>query len=298
MLKAIVTTTINPPTEALRRFREMDGWDLIVVGDRKTPHEAYAGWNYLSPEVQHSRYPRLSTLIGWNCIQRRNIGIVEAYRDGAEIIALVDDDNIPYAHWGQGLLVGRQIEALRYSTEADVFDPLQATRYKHLWHRGYPIPMLPDRAVSDPIHDTIIPDVQADLWDGDPDIDAIARIAFHPEVKLRYLRPFFSGKISPFNSQNTFLGRRIIPDYFLYPGIGRFDDIWAAYHVQRVAGAKVIYAAASVYQQRNPHDLTVDLANELYGYQHTTAFLRGDQVLPEPSLAAFREYRRALGVVR
>ena len=38
--------------------------------------------------------PKLSKLIGWNCIQRRNFAILEAYERGAEIIALIDDDNI------------------------------------------------------------------------------------------------------------------------------------------------------------------------------------------------------------
>ena len=40
--KFIVTTTINHPTEATKKFCEMEGWQLIVVGDTKnytTPKE-------------------------------------------------------------------------------------------------------------------------------------------------------------------------------------------------------------------------------------------------------------------
>ena len=43
MNRAIVTTTINPPTPALKKFAEIavkDGWRLIIVGDKKTNHEA------------------------------------------------------------------------------------------------------------------------------------------------------------------------------------------------------------------------------------------------------------------
>jgi hypothetical protein len=37
---------------------------------------------------------------------------------------------------------------------------------------------------------------------------------------------------SPFDSQNTFFTGAMIKDYFLYPHVGRMDDIWASYYVQ------------------------------------------------------------------
>ena len=76
MKKAIVTTTINRPTEA-RAFAAMRGWDFIVVGDTKTPHseyEALDGCIYLSPEKQESIDKPLSDMLGWKTIQRRNMG--------------------------------------------------------------------------------------------------------------------------------------------------------------------------------------------------------------------------------
>ena len=39
MTKVIVTTTINPPTEALRKFGAMPDWELVVIGDKKTPSD-------------------------------------------------------------------------------------------------------------------------------------------------------------------------------------------------------------------------------------------------------------------
>lgn len=33
----IVATSINPPTNAIRKFDAMPDWKLIVVGDLKTP---------------------------------------------------------------------------------------------------------------------------------------------------------------------------------------------------------------------------------------------------------------------
>ena len=44
MKKFIVTTTINQPTLATRRFCKIakeKGWTFVIVGDTKTPHEMY-----------------------------------------------------------------------------------------------------------------------------------------------------------------------------------------------------------------------------------------------------------------
>ena len=121
-VNTIVTTTINPPTEATKKFSEMPGWNLIVVGDLKTPHDEYKKLNcvYLDPETQENKYPVLSQLIGWNSIQRRNLGFIEAFNRGAEIIASVDDDNIPLANWGKNVFVGRTVECDLYSCDNGV----------------------------------------------------------------------------------------------------------------------------------------------------------------------------------
>ncbi len=297
MKKAIVCTTINPPTEALEKFRAMKDWSLIVVGDRKTPYGAYDGWDYLSPADQHSRFPVLSNLIGWDCIQRRNFGFIEAYRRGADIIATVDDDNIPFDNWGLNLIgigrTGESREATMWETKQSVFDPLSVTNQSHLWHRGFPIPLLAERGAQRVAVGLITPDIQADLWNGAPDIDAIARVFYPDDVTFDTTEFFFSTTISPFNSQNTFVSRRVLPDYFMYPYIGRFDDIWASYHAQK-RGARVVYGPPSVFQKRNPHDPIVDMKAEMFGYEHTMRFLDGGDVLPERSKAAFREYQRLM----
>ena len=95
--KYIVTTTINKPTEAIHKFDNMPDWKLIVVGDKKTPSN-YNLTNgiYISPEDQENHDKDLSDAIGWNCIQRRNFGLLKAHQLDAEIIATIDDDNIPY----------------------------------------------------------------------------------------------------------------------------------------------------------------------------------------------------------
>ena len=76
----------------------------------------------------------------------------------------------------------------------------------------------------------------------DPDIDAVCRMIFKPECNFnKKVFPFFSKKISPFNSQNTLVSRKVIKDYFLFPHIGRMDDIWASFYVTSKKYQVLIY---------------------------------------------------------
>ena len=273
MKKTIVTTTINPPTEALIAFSEMSEWDLIVVGDKKTPDELYdhIRCEYYSSADQEKQYPQLSELIGWNSIQRRNLGFLKALEHGAEIIATVDDDNIPLSNWGKDLIVGKEIEVDSFRV-AQVFDPISVTNYSHLWHRGFPIQEL-SRRNSVKSREVITVDVQAAFWNGDPDIDAICRMEHAPNCEFDGKAfPFTSQQFSPFNSQNTFLTRKALKSYFMFPGVGRMDDIWASYYLESL-GYRVAYTEASVRQDRNVHDLTIDFNGEIIGYQNTNKLL-------------------------
>ena len=121
----------------------MDGWNLIVAGDLKTPKN-YKIKNglYLSPKDQVKINNKLSNLIGWNCIQRRNFAMIMAYKEGADIIATIDDDNIPYKNWGKNILLKKKISVRKFLTNEIAFDPLSVTNYKHLWHRGFPLQIL------------------------------------------------------------------------------------------------------------------------------------------------------------
>jgi hypothetical protein len=273
MSNAIVTTTINPPKEALERFAQK-GWHMIVIGDQKTPHGTYKEFctkyphvEYLSPEKQDKLYHKLSDNIGWNCIQRRAIGIAHAYVKKFDVVALVDDDNIPMDNWGEEILVGKKVTVTSYQTNEKVFDPLLASGHPELWHRGFPIQLLGKREYSVELK-TITVQVQADLWNGDPDIDAICRVS-HPEPVEFYHKKFTSNALCPFNSQNTFLSHEALKYYYLLPHIGRMDDIWGSYILQEYMPNSVLYAPPSVVQKRNKHSIVQDLKDEMFGYEHT-----------------------------
>lgn len=300
MEKYIVCTTINQPTPAIEKYDGLVGWKLIVVGDQKTP-EPYKLKNgiYLSPRDQEKISQPLSDLIGWNCIQRRNLGMLFAFNSGADLVATVDDDNIPLENWGTEILIDKPITLKEYHVNECVFDPIGATSYTHLWHRGFPLELISDRSYEKHKESIIVPKIQADFWNGDPDIDAFCRLEHKPVCKFKDSDfPFTSNKLSPFNSQNTFLSRDIASDYFLFPHVGRMDDIWASYYVQSL-GNRVIYNRASVFQDRNEHNLIEDLRREYLGYENNLALVKDlisnpesiRNYLPKRSIDAWTTYR-------
>ena len=301
MKKFIVTTTINSPTIATRKFCEFKDWTLVVVGDTKTPHQEYEDLDcvYLSPNIQETLNKELSDIIGWKSIQRRNLGFLFAYQQGADVVATVDDDNIPYDDWGTDLHVGKEIECDLYESELGVFDPLSVTSSNDVWHRGYPIEYVPTRHRVEYKGKTkrkVL--VQADLWDGDPDIDAMARLSIKPIVKYSDVtKPYCSNQISPFNSQNTFLAREVIPFYAVLPHIGRMDDIWGAYILQHYFPKSVVYNRASVYQDRNVQDLVTNLENEIIGYRNTLKLIKDlenyENYLPDKAKQFFEIYKKS-----
>ena len=149
MKKYIITTTINNPTEAIHKFDEMHDWKLIVIGDKKTPvNYKLKNGIYLTPEDQENYDKDLSDAIGWNCIQRRNFGLIKAYELGADIVATIDDDNIPLDNWGNNLMISKEINLDYYLTDEIAFDPLSVTNHKNLWHRGFPLQLLSKRKYS------------------------------------------------------------------------------------------------------------------------------------------------------
>lgn len=321
MNKFIVTTTIHAPTEAILKFNKISkiyDWQLIIVADKKTPYHLYEDLRledhiiYLDCDYQQENYKDLSDLIGWNCIQRRNIGFIEAYKRNADILASVDDDNIPKDNWGKNLLLECYVPVnLMTTNTGNCDDPIfivskQEREYDKncLWHRGFPIQRIKGRNKTFINQIEVKADIQADFWNGDPDIDAIGRLidgnhkyySNFPEISNF---PFTCKHFSPFNSQNTFIARRAIKEYFMFPSIGRMDDIWASYYIQS-KGYKVIYNKPTVYQERNNHNIIEDMENEIIGYKNTEKLLDSliihgpDSIknfIPERSWEAFQCYQ-------
>ena len=117
-----------------------------------------------------------------------------------------------------------------------------------------------------------------------------------PCVKFDVQKPYGSYGISPFNSQNTFLAREVIPYYAVLPHVGRMDDIWGGYIAQMKFPQSLVYNKASVYQDRNVQDLVTNLEKEIIGYRYTQTLVANLNVwqayVPEETQEFYKAYRR------
>ena len=71
------------------------------------------------------------------------------------------------------------------------------------------------------------------------------------------------------------------------------DDIWASYIVQEQFPNSVIYNTASVYQERNEHDVVLDLEKEIIGYRNTLNFIQKKYELEDNVKKSFEIYQNA-----
>ena len=311
MKVTIVTTTINIPRLLLQyaenaRYYGHKDVDFVVIGDRKSPAGTaefcetvaqYYPCSYLDIPAQQKylvRFPELWTHLRFDSIQRRNVGMLLAYENSADVVVTIDDDNFVLSQdfFGLHSVVGTVRELPTYGSTSGFFDVcsfLEAEDGVRFYHRGYPQKQRWKESgfLSTYRHRRRVA-VNAGFWLDNPDIDALTRMERQPVV--RGYKANWPGNIalhpgtwSPFNSQNTALMRELLPAYFLSPYIGRYDDIWASYIIARIAqhmGDVISFGDPLIRQERNPHDLWNDLDVERNGMILTDDFCEALRAVP------------------
>jgi len=301
---AFVTTTIHVPTffdsyaEDAKRYKHTPVF--IVIGDKKTPNEtavycadlaARTGFRveYFSIERQEDylkKFPALRDHLPYNSVERRNVGIVYAYELGCETIIAIDDDNLRKSDdflGGHDLAQARECDIVSSSTGwINVCKLIEEKHGRTFHHRGFPLEMRYEDEVWTLEKRSIRPVVNAGLWLGDPDIDALTRLHHHtkPIEAISHARERNIAAAhdtwTPFNSQNTAVRHDAIPAYFLSPTAQRFSDIWGAYCLKHIAdhlGDHVAFGMPLVTQERNPHNSWRDFDNERYGLALNVRFV-------------------------
>jgi hypothetical protein len=286
---ALCTTTIRHP-HLLRLLRAYDpNVGMFIAGDMKTPDltdfSDLLGPNtfYLSAKKQKGLGYHCSEPLGWNCIQRRNIAVLEAAKWGADAFVLWDDDNAPLNasyFYDFFFRLGEVFNGLKI-VHTDCFSPwVNPSRFliPPTVHRGIPYDGEANYRISFVLNAKI--GVVAGMCLGDTDVGAVTRMVERPKIHQvsKILESGFvvdPSACTVWNSQNTAVIRNLLPAMFLMPGIQRYDDIFASIVCQRVMRANNYYAYFGrpyVYQERNEHDLMVDLKNELFGMENATRF--------------------------
>ena len=306
----LVVTTIYEPAwlpgylDNVRQHGHEQELRLTIIVDRKTPASVAAaaqtaraqGFDVWCPTLdeQEAYLQRLGApadWVPWNTDNRRNVGFLAAVESGADVLISIDDDNycLPQGDFvGMHHVVGRRLSELpdhewaggnawynicgKLDTSAPMTIHARGFPYEARRRQGAALGPVPASAKSRRVA------INAGLWTGDPDVDALTRLTLKPLVTAAR-----SGNVilapetwSPINTQNTALiGEAISAYYYVRMGyavqglrIDRFGDILSGYFVQACAkhlGDAVRLGDPVAEHRRSSHNLFKDLYFELAG---------------------------------
>ncbi|HEY0042285.1 MAG TPA: hypothetical protein VGB71_16550, partial [Flavisolibacter sp.] len=191
---SIVITSIFPPTEAVHAFAQMDDYDLVVAGDKKTP----ADWqcdsvSYLSIEKQESIGKHLNAVLPYNHYCRKMMGYLHAIASGAEFIVDTDDDNIPKDDWA---FPGFEGKFQTIPGDKGFVNIYQLYTDAPIWPRGLPLNLISKK--FDLETGMTEQHMKVGMWQGladeDPDVDAIYRLTSDTPVYFKRREPVVLGK--------------------------------------------------------------------------------------------------------
>ncbi len=292
----VVVTSISSPNTALRMFAEGSserGFGFIVVGDNKSPPSfELPGCDYYSMARQRETGFRLAELCPANHYVRKNLGYLLAIQQGASTIRDTDDDNLPRAEFWT---TNDRIQSVPASAGQGWVNVYAWFSDAPIWPRGLPLDSIRDTpaAFESLPNQRVDCPIQQGLADENPDVDAIYRLVHPLPQSFRSDRraALSEGSWCPFNSQNTTWYPDAYPLLYLPATCTfRMTDIWRSFVAQRIAwanGWSMLFHEATVWQERNAHDLMADFADEVPGYLNNRAICRELEGL---SLPAGTEY--------
>ncbi len=298
---SLVLTTINDPVVLehyhanFSKYGHLDEVRVFLIPDKKTAAGAFTrcrdlagrGLDLVCPgfgeqEEFLARVGFPPHLVPYNSDNRRNIGFLMALEDGCGFVISVDDDNYPRE--GEDFFAGHATvmegprEAEVVNTESGWFNIcglLELDRPGEAYPRGFPY--FARHAAAEVRRERSLADVHinAGLWLGEPDVDAISWLAAPARAISMKGSPVVLGNRawSPVNTQNTSLKRECLAAYYYlkmgYPlggmPIDRYGDIFSGYFAQACArhlGGAVRAGTPLADHIRNSHDYMKDASNE------------------------------------
>lgn len=270
--KCVIITTINATTETIRKHISNPEYDVIIVGDKKTP-DCYKNEDciYLDIEAQDKFFPKLSKLIPYNHYGRKNLGYLFAIKRGYEIIYETDDDNIPFDNFDNVLKMDNTVKTIQENNSVWINIFKYFTNNNWIWPRGYPLSLIKKHPIPNYTFENSKKDVSIinGLVENDPDVDALFRLICSHKVSWeKNKKIIISNKnLCVFNTQNTFWIDSTIFIGLLIPCsvTFRYCDILKgiiANMLLKVNNKNMAYTSPNVIQLRNEHDLMSDFKSE------------------------------------
>lgn len=270
MKKYIIITSIFPPTTAVKEFAKFSDWQVIVVGDTKTPKN----WQserviYLSPDKQMSLGYSMLKELPWKTYARKMIGYAYAIQHGAEVIADTDDDNIPYENWGKDIVFDGEYNTINTNNFFNIYSLFTTS---HIWPRGFPLNKILAKDKVEFLQKKKKVGVWQNLADEDPDVDAIYRLTNNTPIFFDKHEKIVLEKntLCPYNSQNTLFRKEVFKLLYLPAFVSfRYTDILRGLVAQPILWNEdysLGFGEATVIQKRNPHDYLKDFESEIPCY--------------------------------
>ena len=274
-MKYIIITSINPITEAVKKFAEINGWHVLIIGDNKSIR--YNGSNLTFLDLNDQKNLNLSSFntTPINHYSRKNLGYLYAIKNNADLIYDTDDDTFPYENWtANDFICQNNIKSL------DFINPFEFFTKEKCWPRGTPLSQI-NKANNYSINQQ---DSKIGVWQGiiddDSDFDAIYRLTNNKHIKFDKNKKISISKnsYSVFNSQSTLWNKDL--NCLLYIPISvdfRFTDILRGYITQRIMwefNYQLGFHSPNTYQIRNEHDYFKDFLGEISMYQNVPKLIR------------------------
>ncbi|MBO0949966.1 STELLO glycosyltransferase family protein [Fibrella forsythiae] len=277
----LVITSISAPNAVLKDCAEqsvVNGVRFVVMGDTKSPAQFdLPGCDFWDIDRQVALPFSLVNNLPTRHYGRKNLGYLVAMQQGAQVILETDDDNYPRAPFWEGRQRTQKAHNLTQTGWTNVYKYFTD---KHIWPRGYALEHLHDPLPELPGMTDVLCPIQQGLADENPDVDAIYRLTLPLPVSFdqRDNVALGNGAWCAFNSQNTTWFPEAFPLLYLPSHCSfRMTDIWRSYVAQRVAwtcGWSVLFHNATVWQERNEHNLMRDFEDEVSGYTQNLQICR------------------------
>jgi hypothetical protein len=272
---SLVITSIAAPNYQLKEYAAKcldSGFSFILIGDVSSPAKfELDGCSFFSIADQEKMQFSLAQKIPKKHYARKNLGYLEAISQRVDVIRETDDDNAPLPEFWNAPVSSPDAYCLSDQGWLNVYKHFSK---ENVWPRGFPLDEVlkkfPDLALAN--NESVYCPVQQGLANLNPDVDAVYRLVLPLPFNFDEAHPLALGKNTwcPFNSQNTSWFSDAFPLLYLPSYCSfRMTDIWRSLVVQRICWENnwhVLFHQATVYSERNDHDLMKDFADEISGY--------------------------------